>query len=111
MRVGVKILDEAEFRRILDEGFGRLGYQLANSDVDEQLYLTHYCHLTPRGRGTAYLLKFTKRPDGDWDMATLLDAATNEPLASRRLEVDFANHYRQWADRIIEMCAHLSEAS
>ncbi len=107
MRVGIQILDEAEFRTILDDGFDRLGFQLANSDVDEQLYLTHYCHLTPRGRGTAYLLKFTKPPGGEWDTATLLNAATNEALASCCWEAKSVDHYHQWADRIIEMCADL----
>jgi len=41
MRVGIKILDVSEFRKILDDGLNRLGYQLANSDVNEELYLAH----------------------------------------------------------------------
>lgn len=111
MRVGIKILDELRFRKILDEGFDRLGYQLANSDVDELLYLTHYCHLTPHGSGTGYLLKFTSHPEGGWDTATLLDASTNSALATCRLNVaandQCPSQHRQWADRIIEMCADL----
>ena len=111
MRVGIKILDEAKFREILDDGFDRLGYQLANSDVDEELYLTHYSHLTPHGRGAAYLLKFTKAPGKNWDVATLLDAATNGALAICRFEAavkdSSASPHRRWAERILEMCAEV----
>jgi len=111
MRVGIKILDEAEFRKILDDGFNRLGYQLANSDVDEELYLAHYSHLTPHGRGAAYLLKFTKGPGKNWDVATLLDAATNGALAICRFEAaaedPSAKEHLQWTERILEMCTEV----
>ena len=111
MRVGIKILDQAQYRNVLDDGFDRLGFQLANSDVDEELYRTHFCHLTPRGAGGAYLLKFTKGPDSDWDSVTLLDAATNGVLASCSWEsvVDdpTADSDRRWAESIIRMCAQL----
>lgn len=80
MRVGVKILDDGKFRKVLDDGFGRLGYALANSDVDQRLYCAHYSHLTPRGRGRAYLLKFTHPPGGDWNAAHLQNAETGELL-------------------------------
>ena len=116
MRVGVKILDDAKFRKLLDEGFEQFAYALANSDVDEQLYCAHYSHLTPRGTGRAFLLKFTRPPDGDWDKATLLEATTNRELDRCVLdrssfsggvpgvqgEVDRA--YFQWSEQILAMC-------
>jgi len=77
MRVGVRVLDEAGFRKILDDGFDRLGYALANSDVEKQLYRAHNSHLTPYGQGHGYLLKFSKLPDYRWGIATLIDAQTN----------------------------------
>ncbi len=113
MRVGIKILDEAEFRKILDDGFDRLGYQLANSDVDEPLYLAHYCHLTSRRRGTAYLLKFTKVPEGNWNAATLIVASRNVALAVCDLEMSSDEqtdaHHRRWAHRIVKMFASAAE--
>ena len=128
MRVGVKILDDARFRKVLDEGFEQFGYSLANSDVDEQLYCAHYSHLTPQGRGRAYLLKFTRRiegDEGDWDTVALLEASTNKELNRTALnrsaldrsvdettflgggqqtqeEVDRA--YLRWVEQILAMC-------
>jgi hypothetical protein len=80
MRVGIKILDQASLRKILDQELAGLGYALANSDVDHALYRTHYCHLTHRSLGNSYLLKFTQRLPPQWDTATLIDARSNETL-------------------------------
>ena len=116
MRVGVKILDDAKFRNALDEGFGQLAYALANSDVDEALYRAHYSHLTPQGRGRAYLLKFSRPSDGDWNSATLLEASTNQPLGKSDLDLSIFSSGRQeeesevdrahflWVEQILAMC-------
>ena len=116
MRVGVKILDDAKFRKVLDEGFGKFGYALANSDVDEPLYCAHYSHLTPRGRGRAYMLKFNRHSDGDWNVATLLEASSNRELGRSVLDLsNFPDHGQEieeevapahfsWVEQILTMC-------
>ena len=116
MRVGVKILDDAKFRKLLDERFEQFGYALANSDVDEQLYCAHFSHLTPRGRGRAYLLKFTRLSDGDWNAATLLDASNNKVLdrsvldpstflgSGQEMERDGDQACFWWVEQILIMC-------
>jgi len=107
MRVGIKILDETRYRTILDAGFEQLGYALANSDVDTKLYRAHYSHLTPRGPGSAYLLKFTRAPDRQWNGVKLIAAATNEELAQCCLE-DVPNDQEPnaaWAHQVVAVCA------
>lgn len=118
MRVGIEILDQAIFRKIIDDGLEHLGYKIANSDVDKQLYRAHYCHLTPCGLGRSFLLKFSQQHRDRWDRVTLIDARTNEYLSHCDLPTPNLDSNPQlksqpssrpyptlWAEQIVAMVA------